>query len=125
MNYSIRATIAGVVAPRHRLSFSSAVWASLSAELTRRSAGNHESGAFLLGARHRGRSRVMSALYYDDLDPRAYETGIVSIDGAYYGDLWRLCREKGLHVVADIHCHPGLAEQSPTDAHNPMVMQAG
>jgi len=42
------------------------------AELHRRTQRRHESGAFLLGHDHDGRSAAVDVVYYDDLDPAAY-----------------------------------------------------
>ncbi|HEX5435579.1 MAG TPA: hypothetical protein VFW98_00360 [Gemmatimonadaceae bacterium] len=64
-------------------------------------------------------------VYYDDLDPRCLDTGIVIFDGAGYAPLWHLCRETGLQVVADVHTHPGIARQSGTDRSHPMIAVRG
>ena len=125
MNFSIRATIRGLVAPKHRLSCSSKLWKEGLAELCRRGGGRQESGAFLLGSRQGKRRAITRFLYYDDLDPGCLNTGIVVFDGAGYGPLWQLCRETGLVVLADVHTHPGTARQSPTDRRNPMVATSG
>lgn len=125
MNFSIRTTIRGLVAPKHRLSCSSKLWKEGLAELCRRGDGIRESGAFLLGSRQGERRAITCFLYYNDLDPGCLDTGIVVFDGAGYGPLWQLCREAGLVVVADIHTHPGTARQSPTDRQNPMVAVSG
>lgn len=62
---------------------------------------------------------------YDDLDPRALDSGIVDFDGSGYNPLWSLCRATGLKVVADVHTHPGIARQSVTDRKNPMIATRG
>lgn len=125
MNFSIRATIRGFVAPNHRLSCSSALWRGLLLELDRRGGGRSESGAFLLGRASEKRRRIESVAYYDDLDPEALRTGIVVFDGRGYGPLWTLCRETGRTVVADVHTHGGVARQSSLDRDNPMIATSG
>ena len=88
-----------------------------------------ESGAFLLGKRAvragAERRRVCRFAYYDDLDPNCLDSGIVIFDGGGFGLLWRLCRETGLEVVADVHTHPGIARQSDADRRHPMIALAG
>lgn len=64
-------------------------------------------------------------VFYDDLARGCLDAGIVVFDGAGYGPLWRMCRETGTKVVADVHTHPGAARQSPTDKANPMIAQRG
>jgi hypothetical protein len=62
---------------------------------------------------------------YDDLDP-ACLTGGIAFAGTGYSQLWALCRERGLTVVADIHTHPGAGvRQSRIDATNPMISHPG
>lgn len=125
MNFSLRAIIRARVAPNHRLSISSRLWTRALRELQARGDGTHESGAFILGTRNRARRQAVRFVYYDDLDPRALDTGIVEFDGASYGPLWQLCRETGLAVVADVHTHGGVGRQSPTDRANPMIATPG
>lgn len=125
MSFSIRATIRGLVAPDHRLSCSAKLWRSGLLELRRRGRGQHESGAFLLGLDNGHRRIISRFVYYDDLDPHCLDLGIVVFDGAGYGPLWRLCRETGLSVVADIHTHGGQARQSLDDRDNPMIAIPG
>lgn len=99
------------------------VWLQGVRELARRTLnGRRESGAFLLGARGRP-SRIIRFVFYDDIDPRALETGIVIIDGRKLGDLWKLCRETKLAVVADVHVHPAGYQQSPSDKANPIIAE--
>src|SRR6266508_5576332 len=125
MTFSIRKIIRGFVAPRHRLSCSTRVWKEGLAELRGRTQGVHESGSFLLGYKEGARRRITRFAYYDDFDPHSLDTGIVVFDGSGYGPLWRLCREAGLTVVADVHVHGGSARQSATDRENPMVAILG
>lgn len=133
MSFSIPAIIRALAtclsAPSHRLACPERIWHAGLAELRRRGKGQHEAGAFLLGQRlaigRREWRRVHRFVYYDDLDPHCLETGIVVFDGAGYGPLWRLCRESGLGVVADVHTHPGIALQSEADRMHPMVATPG
>jgi proteasome lid subunit RPN8/RPN11 len=87
--------------------------------------GVRESGAFLLGKRGEGRARIFDFVLYDDLDPHCLDTGIVSFDGRYYGDLWATCKKRDVTVVADVHTHPGGSEQSGSDRAHPMISRAG
>lgn len=107
------------------LQIPSALWHTLLAELHRRTEGRHESGAFLLGHIHENGRRVEQIVYYDDLDPNAYETGVVVMHAASFGQLWELCRAQKLSVVADVHVHPEGAWQSLSDRDNPMIAQRG
>ncbi len=125
MNFSIRKTIRALVAPEHRLSCSSKLWRAGLTELRRRGDGRRESGAFLLGSRDGERRAISRFVFYDDLDPGSLDTGIVVFDGVGYGPLWRMCRETGLQVVADVHTHPGISRQSSADRDNPMVAERG
>ncbi len=125
MNFSIRATIRGFVAPDHRLSCSTPLWRNGLRELHRRGGGCRESGAFLLGQQIGVQRVIRQFVFYDDLDPHALDSGIVVFDGAGYGPLWRLCRERQLRVVADVHTHADIARQSRDDRNNPMVATAG
>ncbi len=127
MNFSIRAIIRALAAPRHRLSCPKKIWRSGIAEIASRGEGRHESGAFLLGYRDGLRRRVVRFAYYDDFDPACLDSGIIVFDGAGFGPLWQLCRETGLDVLADLHTHGGSgpARQSPLDRDNPMIAQPG
>jgi len=101
------------------------MWRALLDELHRRTGGVHESGAFLLGQVTKDGRRVEQIVYYDDLDPNAYRTGVVVMYGASFGPLWELCRTRKLSVVADVHVHPEGAWQSTADRDNPMIAQRG
>ena len=133
MSFSIPATIralaTSLLAPEHRLACSASLWQAIVGELRRRGGGRRESGAFLLGERAvRGgveRRRVHAVAYFDDLDPHCLDSGIVVFDGAGFGPLWKLCRETGLQVVADVHTHPGIARQSEADRKHPMIATPG
>jgi len=100
------------------------LWWCLVSDLRRRGRGVRESGAFLLGVP--GSISVSEYVCYDDLDPHCLDTGIIRFDGSGYVPLWKLCTEKGLKVLADVHTHPsGWTGQSGTDIANPMIAQAG
>lgn len=100
-------------------------WLGLLAELRRRGRGRHESGAFLLG-RFGPRGRTFAGcVFYDELDPHAYDSGVCVLHADAFDALWRTCRARGLSVIADIHTHAGGAGQSRADRQNPMVARAG
>ena len=67
----------------------------------------------------------MDFVLYDDLDPHALDSGIVRFDGRYFGELWTICKSRGLTVVADVHVHPGGSGQSDSDRAHPMISIAG
>jgi len=125
MNFSIRATIRDLVAPEHQISCPSRLWQMALAELKRRGMGRRESGAFLLGRREGNKRRITQIVYYDVLDTHCLDSGIIVFDGFYFGDLWKICRETRLDVLADVHTHPGRPIQSDTDKENPMVGTQG
>jgi hypothetical protein len=125
MNFSIKATIRAFVAPEHRLTCASSAWRQIVAELERRGQGQHESGVFLLGVHHGERREVQAAVYYDELDPNAYASGVCILHGDAFAKLWSICRARNLTVVADAHTHPDEAFQSFSDRTNPMVARLG
>ncbi len=126
MNSSIVRTIRRLWAPRHELSCSWFLWRRLVVKLRARGRGaTRESGAFLLGHDDGGATRIVDFVLYDDLDPHSLDTGIVRFDGRYFGELWDICRRRGLSVVADVHVHPGAAYQSESDREYPMISVAG
>jgi hypothetical protein len=125
MSFSIKATIRAFVAPKHRLVCSRPLWNQILRELARRGRQRHESGVFLLGFSRGDRHEVQDVVYYDDLDPDAYKTGVCVLHGDAFAKLWALCREKKMTVVADAHTHPARAFQSSSDRENPMVARAG
>ena len=102
------------------------LWMRLIFQLRRRGNGRRESGAFLLG-RQRGTSvRVTTFVCYDELDPRAYQSGGIAFHAEGYAVFWKHCREKRLEVVADVHTHPGeYVRQSSVDQRHPMVPVIG
>lgn len=126
MNFSIAETISRLLAPRHELSCSWRVWRALLRDLRARGRGTRESGAFLIGRTHAdGKRRIVDYMLYDDLDPHALDTGIIHLDGQYFGELWELCKARGLVVVADVHTHPGGSDQSDFDRAHPIIARAG
>ena len=126
MNFSIRQITRRLVSPRHELSCSRAVWRRLLAGLRERGRGRRESGAFLLGTQGiDGRRHIEDFVLYDDIDPHALDTGIVRLDGRYFGAVWDLCRARELTVVADVHTHPRGCGQSESDRAHPIISRAG
>lgn len=112
--------------PPPRLRCTRAVWADGVRELERRTrGGRQESGAYLLGTAARsGGQRLLEFVYYDDIDPRALETGEVTIRQTALPKLWELCRSRGYGVIADVHVHPGNCRQSDSDMANPVMPRA-
>jgi hypothetical protein len=103
----------------------SSIWNHGVGELHRRTGGQRESGAFLLGTTKGNIRRVELFLYYDDVDPTCFAHGIVEFDGRKFGLVWDRCRSLNLAVVADIHVHPGGYGQSGSDRYNPMIAEVG
>jgi proteasome lid subunit RPN8/RPN11 len=122
---SIRRTIRAFAAPEHRVSCPRRLWQQTLAELDRRGRRRHEAGAFLLGQEINERNEASEAVFYDELDPRAYSTGVCILHGDSFAKLWTRCRESGLKVIADVHTHGGVARQSESDRTNPMIARAG
>lgn len=108
-----------------KLVCSPSIWSHSVNELHRRTGGQRESGAFLLGTTKGSIRTVQLFLYYDDVDPTCFAHGIVEFDGRKFGIVWDRCRSANLTVVADIHVHPGGYGQSGSDRHNPMIAEAG
>jgi proteasome lid subunit RPN8/RPN11 len=126
MSFSIVEIIRRLWSPRHELSCSWFLWRRLMAELRDHGRdGVRESGAFLLGRRHKGRAKILDFVLYDNLDPHCLDTGIVNFDGRYFGTLWEMCKVRALSVVADVHTHPGGSQQSDSDRAHPMISCAG
>lgn len=126
MNFSIAATIRRLLSPRHRLSCSWLLWQKLLSALRARGRDrSRESGAFLLGSRSDDAIRIVDFELYDDIDPHALDTGIVRLDGRHFGVLWDICKKRNLAVVADVHVHPGSADQSDSDRAHPIISNVG
>lgn len=101
------------------------LWIELTSELNRRTEGFHESGAFLLGRKIADENWATDVIYYDELDPNAYKSGICILHADAFGRLWESCATLGLVVVADVHVHPRRASQSQADCENPMIARSG
>ena len=110
---------------RGEIFISARLWGHLLQSLKERSNGCRESGAFLLGNRVDYRRYIKDFVLYDDLSPGCLHYGYILFDGAGYSELWRICREQNMSVVADIHVHPGRAFMSETDRDNPMIPDVG
>lgn len=100
------------------------IWLDLLSGLRARGRNVRESGAFLLGPPGRPH-RISTVVFYDQIDPHAFDTGIILIDGSCMADLWAICRRSSLAVVADVHTHPGGAGQSESDRRHPMIAERG
>jgi hypothetical protein len=107
------------------LRLSRSFWTDVAHELHRRTEGSHESGAFLLGRRSGSEREATAAVYYEELDPHAYDSGVCVLEAAAFGRLWDRCTALGLSVVADAHVHPRGAGQSQADRQNPMIARPG
>jgi hypothetical protein len=103
------------------------VWESGVRELARRTLGeNRESGAYLLGKTlNNGTHEILDFVFYDDLDPEALATGIVTIRQTALPRLWEICRARGYGIVADVHVHSFGYGQSASDRANPVMPRAG
>lgn len=102
------------------------LWRRLMLALRVKGGGVRESGAFLLGQRVGALTRVRSFVLYDELDPHAFESGIIRFASGGYSELWKVCRERNLRAVADVHAHPGAwVEQSDSDQRHPMLPEPG
>jgi hypothetical protein len=113
------------VLPEPTLRLSRALWTDVTGELHHRTEGFHESGAFLLGRRSGSERQVTAVVYYDELDPHAYDSGVCVLEAAAFGQLWDRCTASGLSVMADAHVHPLGAGQSRADRENPMIARPG
>lgn len=102
------------------------LWRRTILELRHKSVGRRESGAFLLGRSNGALGRVITFAPYDRLDPNAYQSGVITFHVVGHSALWKLCRETGLQILADVHTHPGEhVGQSGTDQRNPMLPVVG
>lgn len=101
-------------------------WRRLILDLRRRGDGKRESGAFLLGRMQAGKTVCTNHIYYDDLDPHAYQGDGIAFHAPGCAALWGICREQNIDVLADVHTHPGnYIQQSPIDQRNPMMPTVG
>jgi proteasome lid subunit RPN8/RPN11 len=125
MNFSIKTIIRALVVPKHRISCPPKLWEHILQQLERRGERCHEAGAFLLGIAAKHKLAVTDCVFYDELEPTAYDTGVCVLSGFAFAKLWAHCRERKLAVVGDVHTHPGITKQSDSDRRNPMVAVAG
>ena len=101
-------------------------WLRLVSEMRKRGRGRNESGAFLLGKVDTSERRVETFICYDDLDPTALSSGIVTFHGKGFSTLWDICAKNGLQVLADVHTHPSSdVRQSGIDKDHPMLPVKG
>ena len=124
MIFWLRSLITRLFSRPPDLSISVELWKDLLDGLRLRGGGGRESGAFLLGKEGRSRT-IASIVFYDEIDPRAFDTGIIEIDGGCMADLWDICRRRSEVVLADVHTHPGGAGQSESDRMHPMIAEVG
>jgi hypothetical protein len=103
------------------------VWKAGVRELARRTLNEtRESGAYLLGRTFKnGVHEILEFVFYEDVDPKALATGIVTIRETALPRLWEICRERGYGVVADVHVHPYGYGQSSSDRAGPVMPRAG
>lgn len=107
-----------------KLSIPLPLWKKLIRELKKRGKGKRETGAFLLGPKES--NAITEFICYDDLDPHAFDSGIIVFNGDGFIPLWKHCNKNGLKVLADVHTHPSRwTEQSGSDKKHPMIAQAG
>ncbi|RFS15687.1 Mov34/MPN/PAD-1 family protein [Emticicia sp. C21] len=100
-------------------------WLCLTIGLRRRGKGIRESGAFLIGKV--GSTRISKIIFYDELDPNAFKSGIIELEGLGHGKLAEMLKNFRGEVLADIHTHPiGCStRQSDSDRRHPMVRLKG
>lgn len=125
MTFSIRTITRALLRRNCGIRFGPERWTGLLAELDQRGERQHEAGAFLLGARSGDLREVQDVVFYDDLDPEAYSSGVCILHAPAFAALWSMCRARGLTVIGDVHTHPGGAFQSEADRTNPMVAREG
>lgn len=124
MTFSLRSLISRLFGRPPDLAIPADLWRDLLHGLRLRGGGHRESGAFLLGPKG-GPRRITSIVFYDEIDPAAFSTGIIEIDGGCMADLWRICRQRQETVLADVHTHPGGAGQSESDRMHPIIAEPG
>ncbi|SIT54707.1 conserved hypothetical protein [Mesorhizobium prunaredense] len=124
MTFSLRSLISRLFGRPPDLAIPAGLWRELLQGLRLRGGNYRESGAFLLGPKSDFR-KITSIVFYDEIDPAAFDTGIIEIDGGAMADLWRICRERDAAVMADVHTHPYGAGQSETDRIHPMIAEPG
>lgn len=125
MRTLIRRIILALTPRSTRVVCNRSTWRAIVGELHKRGKETTEAGCFLLGTISDGRRHVCDAVYYDDLVPDCLEGGGIYMEGPFWSSLWNICRARNLKVVADIHTHPGAAEQSAQDQASPAIAQPG
>jgi len=109
------------------LEIPTALYRALISDLGTSGAGVKEAGAFLLGdSVGSGVRKVKSYLMYDVVAPvssRAHN--YVALTAEEMARAWDHCYRTGLHVVADVHTHPGWPQQRDSDRAHPIVSVAG
>jgi hypothetical protein len=100
-------------------------WFGLIKGLRKKGNGVRESGAFLVAKT--GSMKISKVIFYDDLDPNAFSSGIIVFEGIYHSKLNKLLKEFKGEVIADIHTHPiGCSiKQSVSDMNHPMCRLKG
>ncbi|RYU94652.1 hypothetical protein [Emticicia agri] len=100
-------------------------WLYLTIGLRKRGQGIRESGAFLIGKI--GSTKISKIIFYDELDPNVFKSGIIEFDGLGHGKLAEMLKDFKGEVLADIHTHPiGFStKQSDSDKAHPMVRLKG
>ena len=100
------------------------LWEQLIIDLRKRGNNERESGAFLLSLS--GERTIVEYICYDDLDPIALSTGMVTFHADGFVELFKYCADKNLRVIADVHTHPHRnTNQSELDRTHPMMAVAG
>src|SRR6266498_344319 len=107
------------------LELSSRLWSRLLHHLRTESAGVRESGAFIVGSIATGTRRGADFIPYEALQPDALNEDFVELSSEAFSNLWTICGDKRLEVVADIHSHRFGVQQSYTDRANPMLALRG
>ena len=111
---------------RTRIEIDEVLWQTMIRELGRRGLnGQREAGAFLLAHIGEHKKPVTGVIYFDDLDPNCL-VGNIHIRSEGLLRLGKICRRKGLRVLADVHTHPSSSViQSSIDRDNPMIARDG
>ena len=100
------------------------LWNQLMKELKKQGEGKRETGAFLLS--EPGSTHIIHYILYNEVDPSAFDSGIIVFNGDGYISLWQHCSRNNHKVVADVHTHPGdWTGQSGSDKAHPMIAQSG
>jgi hypothetical protein len=108
----------------NKLEIQHQLWQQLVHDLRARGGNKRESGAVLL-AKNASRE-IVHFICYDDLDPHAFDSGIVRFDSSGFVPLWKICHEQSMSVVADVHTHPDKwTGQSSSDQGHPIIHQIG